>query len=168
MRYNNKRFLLFWIGPSTPIIATIKIETPSSFSIEIANPQENITDYKVDMTGNTTESVSFSTCEEPSTSCTFKRNVSNRVEVANLKPGTYYSISFFTLYGNLESLNPQILSTYTSKRLCFIVFHQVTWQSKLRHYLSSFLLFKIHELSRTLYCKHMHQWYSMITGNKRL
>jgi len=117
------------------------------------------------MTGNTTESVSFSKCEEPSTSCTFKRNVSNRVEVANLKPGTYYSISFFTLYGDLKSLNPQILSTYTSKRLSFNVFHQVTWQSKLRHYLSSFLLFEIHvhKLSRTLNCKHM-QFYVIYKG----
>jgi len=115
--------------PSTPTIATIENEivTPTSFLIEIGKPQENITDYKVDMTSNTTESVNFSKCEEPSTSCTFKRNDDlNTVEIGNLKPGTYYSISFFTLYGDLESLNPQILSTYTSKRLCFIVFHQVT------------------------------------------
>jgi len=109
---------MFFSGPSTPTIAAIEQETvnPTNFSIEIENTNENITAYRVQMTGNMTDSVSFSECDGLRTSCTFNRSdQSNTVVIGNLTSGTFYTISFFTWYHEMESLAPQTLTTYTSK-----------------------------------------------------
>jgi len=112
----------FFAGPSTPTIATIKHETvnPTNLSIEIGTTHESITAYRVQLTGNTAEDVSFSACVGLNTSCTFNHsNQSNTVVIGNLMSGTFYTISFFTLYREMESMAPQTLTTYTSKLICF-------------------------------------------------